>query len=154
MHLDEVAFRPVPDEKREDSRGTVLVVDDDGDFLDAVRSVIEEEGFRVLTAKDGKEAFDVLGDHETPCLILLDLRMPGMDGPEFRRRQLADPRIAGIPVVGFTGLSNGDGEARLLALSSYLRKPVHLHQLLETVAHYCSDPDHLDGFTPPSSSER
>jgi CheY-like chemotaxis protein len=133
-------------------RGTVLVVDDDRDFLDAVRAVIEEEGFRVLTAKDGQEAFEVLGDRETPCLILLDLRMPGMDGPEFRRRQLADPRIADIPVVGFTGLSNGDGEARLLALSSYLRKPVHLHQLHETVAHYCSDPDHLDGMAPPPTS--
>ena len=138
----------MPDEERDDPRGTVLVVDDDGDLLDVVRSVIEEEGFRVLTARDGKEAFEVLGDHETPCLILLDLRMPGMDGPEFRRRQLADPRIAGIPVVGFTGLANGGGEAWLLALSSFLRKPVHLHQLLETVAHYCSGPDHLDGIAP------
>lgn len=138
----------MPDEGRDDSRGTVLVVDDDGDLLDVVRSVIEEEGYRVLTARDGKQAFEILGDHETPCLILLDLRMPGMDGPEFRRRQLADPRLAGIPVVGFSGLSNGDGEARLVALSSYLRKPVHLHQLLETVAHYCSDPDHLDGIAP------
>ena len=131
---------------------TVLVVDDDEDLLDAVRMVVEEEGYRVLTARNGEEAFEVLGSGEKPCLILLDMRMPGMDGQEFRRRQLADDRIAGIPVVGFTGMSNGD-DALLLKLSSYLRKPVHLHQLLETVEHYCSDPDHVD-FSAPSSLAR
>ena len=134
---------------------TVLVVDDDDDLLDAVRVVIEDEGFFVLTARNGEDAFDVLGKSpELPCLILLDMRMPGMDGREFRRRQLADPRIAGIPVVGFSGTSDGEGEARLLALSSYLRKPVHLHHLLETVEHYCSDPDHIDLSSAPTSLAR
>lgn len=132
---------------------TVLVVDDDEDLLDAVRMVVEEEGYRVLIARNGAEAFEVLGSDETPCLILLDMRMPGMDGQEFRRRQLADARISGIPVVGFTGMSNGD-EALLLQLSSYLRKPVHLHQLLETVEHYCSDPDHIDRSSAPTSLAR
>jgi len=70
--------------------------------------------------------------------------MPGMDGAEFRRLQLTDPRLVDIPVVGFTGLPEGEREARRLGLASYLRKPVKLHQLLETVAHYCSDPDHFD----------
>jgi CheY-like chemotaxis protein len=134
---------------------TVLVVDDDDDLLQAVRLVIEDEGFFVLTARNGEEAFDVLGKcPELPCLILLDLRMPGMDGRDFRRRQLDDPRIAGIPVVGFSGMSDGAGEAQLLALSSYLRKPVHLHHLLETVEHYCSDPDHIDHSSPPTSLAR
>jgi CheY-like chemotaxis protein len=133
---------------------TVLVVDDDDDLLSAVRVVIEDEGFLVLTARNGEEAFDVLGKcRKTPCLILLDLRMPGMNGMEFRRRQIADPRIAGIPVVGFSGMSDGKEDVQLLALSSYLRKPVHLHQLLETVQHYCSDPDHID-FSAPTSLAR
>ena len=133
----------------------MLVVDDDDDLLSAVRGVIEDEGFLVLTARNGEEAFDVLGQRrETPCLILLDLRMPGMNGMEFRTRQLADPRIAGIPVVGFSGMSDGKGDVQLLALSSYLRKPVHLHQLLETVHHFCSDPDHLDSSSAPTSLAR
>jgi CheY-like chemotaxis protein len=129
-------------EKAESDRQTVLVVDDDEDLLEVVREVIEQEGFRVLTSQNCDGALHLLHRGERPCLILLDMKMPGIDGREFRRRQLADPSIADIPVVGFTGISNG--EAGRLALSSYLRKPVNLHQLLETVAHYCSDPDHID----------
>jgi len=131
---------------------TVLVVDDDEDLLVVLRDVIEDEGYRVLTAKDGEAALDFLRSGETPCMILLDLKMPGMDGKEFRNRQIADPRFAGIPVVGFTGAWNGQEAASRLALSSYLRKPVNLHQLLETVAHYCSDPDHIDVSTQSSSA--
>ena len=131
----------------ESDRQTVLVVDDDADLLDAVREVIEEERFRVLTARDGEEALGLLEAGETPCLILLDMKMPGMNGQEFRRRQLGNPRLAEIPVVGFTGIADSESEARRLALSSFLRKPVNLHQLLEAVAHYCSDPDHIE---PPS----
>jgi CheY-like chemotaxis protein len=131
----------------ESERQTVLVVDDDADLLDVVREVIEEERFRVLTARDGEEALGLLEAGETPCLILLDMKMPGIDGQEFRRRQLGNPRLAAIPVVGFTGIVDSESEARRLALSSFLRKPVNLHQLLEAVAHYCSDPDHIE---PPS----
>jgi len=125
-------------------------VDDDEDLLDVLRDVIEEEGYRVLTAPNGEAALELLRSGEDPCMILLDLKMPGMDGHEFRRRQLAEPRFAEIPVVGFTGLWNGEQVAHQLALASCLRKPVNLHHLLETVAHYCSDPDHLD--VPRSSS--
>jgi CheY-like chemotaxis protein len=131
-------------DKTNDGRKTLLVVDDDQDLLDIVQNVVEDEGFRVLTAADGEAAFRLL-EAENPCLILLDLKMPGMDGQEFRRRQLTHPRLAAIPVVGFSGVSNGEIEAQRLALSSYLNKPVNLHHLLETVAHYCSDPDHIEG---------
>lgn len=127
-----------------EAKPTVLVVDDDGDLLEVLREVLEEEGYRSITARNGQHALELLRAGEKPCLILLDLKMPGMDGEEFRRLQLADSRLADIPVVGFTGLSNGEAEARRLALASYLRKPVKLHQLLEAIAHYCSDPDHLE----------
>jgi CheY-like chemotaxis protein len=127
---------------------TVLVVDDDGDLLQVLGEVIEGEGFRAVTAKSGEQALELLNAGETPCMILLDLKMPGMGGEEFRRRQLADPRFSGIPVVGFTGLANGEADARRLALASFLRKPVKLHHLLEAIAHYCSDPDHIESFPP------
>ena len=123
---------------------TVLVVDDDEDLLQVLRDVIAEEGYRVLTAPNGEAAFEMLRAGEVPCMILLDLKMPGMDGHEFRRLQMADPSLADIPVVGFTGLWNGEEVAHKLSLSACLKKPVNLHQLLETVAHYCSDPDHID----------
>ena len=106
--------------------------------------MIAEEGYRVLAAPSGEGALEMLRAGEDPCMILLDLKMPGMDGHEFRRRQLAEPKLAAIPVVGFTGLWNGEQVAHQLALASCLRKPVNLHHLLETVAHYCSDPDHID----------
>jgi CheY-like chemotaxis protein len=127
---------------------TVLIVDDDGDLLQVLGEVIEEEGYRAVTAKSGELALDLLQAGETPCVILLDLKMPGMGGEEFRRRQLADPRFSGIPVIGFTGLANGEADARRLALASYLRKPVKLHHLLEAIAHYCSDPDHIAALPP------
>jgi CheY-like chemotaxis protein len=144
----------VSSRKTEGDQATVLVVDDDVDFLEVMREIIEEEKFRVLTAGNGEEALRILESGETPCLIILDLKMPGMDGPEFRRRQLRHPRLAEIPVVGFTGAANGESEARRLALTSFLRKPVHLHHLLETVAHYCSDPDHIDSSSRPASAAR
>jgi CheY-like chemotaxis protein len=134
----------VSSEQEKSGNGTVLVVDDDEDLLEIVREVIVQEGFDVMVARDGAEALEKMRKGKVPCLILLDLKMPGMSGQEFRRRQLEDERFAGVPVVGFTGVSNGEGEAQLLALSSYLRKPVHLHHLLETVSHYCSDPDHVE----------
>ena len=130
---------------------TILVIDDDGDLLDVLRDVIEGEGYRAVTAQSGEDALTLLREGEKPCVILLDLKMPGMGGEEFRRRQLADPRLADVPVVGFTGLADGEASARRLALASYLRKPVKLHHLLETIAHYCSDPDHLAGFSPAKS---
>ena len=130
-----------------ESRPTVLVVDDDEDLLHVLRDVIAEEGYRVVTSTNGENALEMLRAGEVPCMILLDLKMPGMNGHEFRRLQLAEPGFAAIPVVGFTGLWNGEEVAHKLALSAFLRKPVNLHQLLETVAHYCSDPDHIDSRT-------
>lgn len=131
---------------------TVLVVDDDGELLEVLQEVIEEEGYRALTAHSGEEALTLLHEGEKPCVILLDLKMPGMGGEEFRRLQLADPRLADVPVVGFTGLADGEANARRLALAAYLQKPVKLHHLLETIAHYCSDPDHLEDFSPAKSA--
>jgi CheY-like chemotaxis protein len=131
---------------------TVLVVDDDGDLLEVLGEVIEQEGYRAVTTKSCDSALTLLLGGETPCVILLDLKMPGMSGEEFRRLQLADPRFCDIPVVGFTGLANGGAETRRLALSSFLRKPVKLHHLLETIAHYCSDPDHLEDSSPGKSA--
>jgi CheY-like chemotaxis protein len=134
----------LPSDSAGSERKTVLVVDEEQALLEFFRDVIEQEGLHVVTAQDGAEALRLLESSKTPCLILLDLNISGMDAGEFRRRLLSDPRLAGIPIAGFKGLSDEEGDARRLALSSYLRNPMHLHQVLETVSHYCSDPDHLD----------
>ncbi len=72
-------------------RRTILVVEDDADLRDAILDVLESAGFDVLTAGDGREAFRILGNLREPALVVLDLKMPAMDGFEFRRQLLETP---------------------------------------------------------------
>jgi len=122
------------------TRGSVLVVEDDRDLRDAVAEILEEEGFAVAGAADGREALDALrgaGAAEF-CLVLLDMRMPVMTGIEFRREQLRDPRIAEVPVVAFTADARDRGEPALLGITSFISKPVDVERLLEVVSQFCA----------------
>jgi CheY-like chemotaxis protein len=69
-----------------------MIVDDDDDIRMALRIVLETFGYCVTTASDGAEALDKLEAGERPCLIILDLMMPGMDGQQFREARSATPR--------------------------------------------------------------
>ncbi|GAA2722913.1 response regulator [Cellulomonas aerilata] len=81
---------------------TVLVVDDEPDIRELVRAALEHlAGWRVLVASGGQEAL-ALAAAEQPEAILLDVMMPGMDGPEAARRLGEDPRTRTIPVVMLT----------------------------------------------------
>jgi CheY-like chemotaxis protein len=113
---------------------TVLVVEDDDDLREVVAQTLERNGFRVLTARDGQDALDRLEREHAPCLILLDLMMPRMSGWEFRRRQLADPRLAELPVVVMTATATLD-EAAIHA-DDILRKPLSFAALLAAVKRY------------------
>ncbi len=122
--------------------GPVLVVEDNDDVREAAAALIETAGFHVRTAANGKEALDVMrSGAELPCLIVLDVMMPVMDGPTFRRRQLADPALAHIPVVVVTAYgrsltaegSRGDG----LRDVEVLGKSVEFDRLLEVIAPRC-----------------
>jgi CheY-like chemotaxis protein len=70
-----------------------------------------------------------------PCVILLDLMMPVMDGWEFRRRQSSDPEISKIPVIVITAA--GGLRAASIAAEKILSKPLHLDQVLEVLNQYC-----------------
>lgn len=118
-------------------RESVLVVDDDSDIREAIQLVAEVEGYPVATARDGEEALRTLRSGLRPCLILLDLRMPGMDGRTFLHRKLGDARIAHIPVVVITGDQDGPGIARSLGIDCVLVKPIDLDRLLQTIARFC-----------------
>jgi CheY-like chemotaxis protein len=110
----------------------VLIVEDDPDVLDACVGVLSDEGYEVSMARNGREALELLRTGPHPVVILLDLMMPVMNGFEFRARQLADPSIAGLPVVVVTAgaASNRVRELRPLA---YLTKPFELNDLLRVV---------------------
>ncbi|HKA35807.1 MAG TPA: response regulator [Thermoanaerobaculia bacterium] len=115
----------------------VLVVDDDYAVLDAIKDVLEDEGYEVTLAANGLEALKELRRGDRPCLILLDLMMPVMNGWEFRREQLQDTTLAGIPTILITAHSRADENTTELKASGFLRKPAQPNTLLETVGRYC-----------------
>jgi two-component system response regulator MprA len=116
----------------------VLLVEDEADLREAFSGIIENEGFPVTRASDGVEAFELLTAGLRPCLIVLDLMMPRMDGVEFRRRQRADPTLADIPVVVVSGVTDKIERVRQLGVVECLRKPPNLDRLVALVAEHCS----------------
>jgi CheY-like chemotaxis protein len=117
----------------------VLVVDDDPDLRDAIREALESEGHAVLTAGDGKEALDVLRSSGRVSLILVDLRMPTMDGRQLIRALQRDGNDT--PVVVLSALaeaprSGKPGPRRITGAVEFLAKPFAVDTLLRIVAEH------------------
>lgn len=125
----------------------VLVVDDDPDIGEAIDALLGVYGYPVATAQNGKEALRWLRCHTKPRLILLDLMMPGMDGFEFRARQLRDRDLASIPVVVMTGAGPIRIEEKKAELEAeILHKPIGLDRLLAVVRRFAGEaPPEGDG---------
>jgi len=116
---------------------TVLVIDDDPGIRRLMTSFLKLEGFAPVTAANGKEALAYLRNGGVVHVILLDLRMPVMDGWTFRREQRRDPAIADIPVVV---LSGADAEhAPELAAAAWFDKPVSVSQVISVIPRLCGD---------------
>lgn len=113
---------------------TLLVVDDDLDIRDALQDVFELEGYAVLVAADGLEALAQLRQVEAmPDLILLDLMMPRMDGFAFREALRQNTSFNRIPVLVASADLDVKGAAEGLGVAGWLRKPLDLRELLNTV---------------------
>lgn len=112
---------------------TLLVADDEPNNVELIRMVVEESGLdvRLVTARTGVEAL-ARARGEQPTLILMDLKMPGLDGCEATRRLKADPLTAAIPVVALTAqaMKGDDERARAAGCDGYLTKPLDLRSLL------------------------
>ena len=117
----------------------VLVVEDNPDARAAFEALLEQKGFRVVTAGDGEEALVVLRGGLKPRLILLDLMMPRKDGWQFRREQVADPLLAQFPVVVLSGAGQLERRTQQLEIAEYLDKPVDVERLLAVVSRYCNN---------------
>jgi CheY-like chemotaxis protein len=115
---------------------SVMIVDDDPDICMTMQMVLETYGYGVIIANDGAEALDKLEAGERPCLIILDLMMPGMDGQQFREAQLGSPALAEIPVVVVSGDYKVDERAAEMGVEG-LRKPIQLPKLLAKVEQFC-----------------
>jgi DNA-binding response OmpR family regulator len=116
-------------------RQTVLVVEDDPDLLRFAQVTLRLGGYRPLVATDGTTGL-AMARRIRPGLILLDLRLPGLDGWQVLEGVRAAPGLAGVPVVMLTASAGVPDRDRALAAGAvdYLVKPVSADTLLETVA--------------------
>jgi two-component system chemotaxis response regulator CheY len=121
--------------------GNVLIVEDDRDTRDMLAALLSLEGFHAVGAEDGLEALHLLrtvchGAPKTPCLVLLDLKMPRLSGNEFRRAQLGDPTVAAVPVAVMSGAVDVEQSARALGAVATLTKPIDVDALIDVVKRY------------------
>jgi DNA-binding response OmpR family regulator len=120
---------------------TVLIVDDTPANLGVLVSRLEEAGWCVLVAQDGEEAIERVR-YVLPDLVLMDVRMPGIDGHETCRRMKTDPRMSKVPVVFMTAQHDPDENLRGFEVGGVdcITKPLHI---AETMARLGA---HLDTF--------
>ena len=121
----------------------ILIVDDDYDFLEITRLVLERAGYRVVTAAEPKQALSVM-QKEKPDLVITDLMMTSLDsGFLFARAIKEDPRYADVPVIISTSVSSALGldfrprteeERTHMHVDAYFDKPLDHSQLLATIA--------------------
>jgi CheY-like chemotaxis protein len=116
----------------------ILIVEDDSDIRIDLSEILRDEGYEVAAASNGREALDWLRAGNVPCLILLDLMMPVMDGWQFRARQLKSPGMAMIPVVLLSGAGDLRKHATSLAAKGFISKPLELERVLGTVQQHCA----------------
>jgi CheY-like chemotaxis protein len=119
-----------------DFKGPVLVVDDDADVRDAIKDVLEEEGYRTAEAGDGLEALSYLKLNPPPPLILLDWNMAPMNGPQFMDEFSKVPALSRVPVVLITADARAEEKAATRFVG-HLKKPLKLDDLFTLVERYC-----------------
>jgi CheY-like chemotaxis protein len=92
--------------KNPQSQRRVLVADDDPAILRLVTALVEKEGYEVVTARDGREAYKILQSDANFAAAVLDVVMPGIQGPELVRSMRSEKRLMGIPVIMMTAEQN------------------------------------------------
>jgi CheY-like chemotaxis protein len=130
----EPSDREQPGERASTEPRLILIVDDEQDLLDVTSFVLESEGFRVKTAKNGVEALELLGSGTRPDLVLLDMMMPVMNGCEFLEVRSRSQTLCSIPVVMLTAA----GTTSIPGAVEVLRKPFDLGVLVTVVERHAS----------------
>ena len=129
---------PLPDGQRPESR-LVLIVDDDARNLKLARDVLLAAGFRTLVARSGAEAV-ALGAEHLPDVILMDIRLPDVDGAQAVRILADEAGTAAIPVVALSAVTF-DGDAAWVThagFAGYLEKPIDVESFPHQVRGFCT----------------
>ena len=119
-------------------KSVVVIVDDNDDTRDALEWILREEGFETLTARDGREALDILRSGERPCAVLLDHRMPDIDGLRVLDLIAKSPLASTAPVIFISGDLQGLAEAEARGAIA-VRKPFEPDEMVDLVRHLCSE---------------
>jgi chemosensory pili system protein ChpA (sensor histidine kinase/response regulator) len=117
-------------------RCLVAIVEDDSEFRNMLRELLEEEQYRVVAVANGAEALEKLRGETVPNVILLDVSMPVMDGFDFLRFRNEDPQLAAVPVVLVTNAK--PHERPTIGVNDVVRKPIDIDEILFAIKRYCA----------------
>jgi CheY-like chemotaxis protein len=113
---------------------TILVVDDEPLIATVLEAVLEDAGYEVVTAANGRQALERLAEVPRADLVLLDMMMPIMSGPAMLAAMAADPVLGAIPVIILSSLPEEAVRARVDGVAAILRKPYTADEVLATIA--------------------
>lgn len=122
------------------NRAYILVVEDDPDLRAIHAEILHAEGYEVRAAADGVEALEVMSDAGAPALVLLDLRMPRLDGWELAARMRATPAWSSVPLVVVAAHYAIAAEATALGARAWLHKPASIDDLVAVVERVYHEP--------------
>lgn len=112
---------------------TVLIVEDEEDLREMMREALQMSGYAVITANDGSDALRKIDEIGRPCVILLDLLMPGMNGWEFFEKVRERPELLSVPVIVHSSASS----RAPAGVTRVRQKPLAFERLVSVVAEYC-----------------
>jgi CheY-like chemotaxis protein len=111
---------------------TVLVIDDDDDFCASIRELLAGRGYVVTTTPSGGRALELLAKEPRPCAIVVDIRMPDMDGYAFLAACEIEPTLREIPVIVVSAYGDPTGIE-----ADFISKPVNVSRLLRSLDAAC-----------------
>ena len=116
----------------------IFIVEDDPDIVLALTTILEDEGYAVVTMNSGRHLFETMSRSGLPDLILLDMLLSGQDGREIARQLKGDPATRDIPILMLSAYPTIEQEAKAAGADSFLAKPFELDDLLAQVTSYLS----------------
>lgn len=121
-------------EATENNCHSILVVEDDEDIRNVLVDLLETEGYHTEAAVNGKDALELLAEIPKPCLVLLDMMMPIMNGRQFLDEVMKSSILAPIPVLIVSAIAD---KTNTEGAVGFLKKPIDIDVILSMVSKYC-----------------